>query len=182
MLWADRLDLTETRAMVSRGSPRPATRRLDQRRDRERPPAERGKVAIGAGSAPISGGWKLTLSASHNLRACRVWHLLARGGAPGHSEVGRREPERDAGHHDAGLEQQPSPQSQSALVVQRVFPPVAHDILRDKTDTTSRELSRCRLAMCLITGRVTSCEGMSCHRLERVGFSPPAPRQRTRST
>jgi hypothetical protein len=42
--------------------------------------------------------WKLTLSASHNLRACRIWHLLARGGARGHGEVGRREPERDAGH------------------------------------------------------------------------------------
>jgi hypothetical protein len=78
--------------------------------------------------------------------------------------------------HDAGLEQQPSPQSRRALWLCNACShqwPTTYS--GTKTDTTSRELFRRRLAMCLITGRVTSPEGMSCHRLERVGFSPPAP-------
>src|SRR5664280_2596805 len=132
MLWATRLDRTETSATVSRGSPRPATRTPAQRRDRERPPAERGNVTIGPRSVSAAGGWMLTFSASHNSWTVRIRRRFLRGGVARLGNVGRREPEGNAGDHDPGLEQEPGPESQSALVVQQVLPPVAHDILGDE--------------------------------------------------
>src|SRR5690606_22487968 len=46
--------------------------------------------------------------------------------------VGGLQLPRDAGHHDARLEQQPALQPQRALVVQQLLPPVADDVLGDE--------------------------------------------------
>ena len=61
---------------------------------------------------------------SLGVRRRQVGRLVA---AP----VGGLQLVRHAGHHHAGLEQQPGLQPQGALVVQQLLPPAADDVLRD---------------------------------------------------
>src|SRR5450631_1220767 len=126
MLWADRLDLTETGRWSVGAAPdlRPGDRTSVVTGRGRRPNVAVSRSVLGRRRS-LEGGNSLCLRPTTSGRAGSgiSWLVVVRGATAKSADVSRN---GTLVTHDAGLEQQPSPQSQSALVVQRVFPPVAH--------------------------------------------------------